>query len=160
MFKVESTITINAPVNEVYDWMDHPHKHHDWQHSLLDTKVHEDDTFTVGRKFLGRRVETHFHEVEKVPNKLLRRKGKGGPGMLMHYEVEQRAEFEEVNGATKVTISSEVDTKGALKAAAAKTMERVARNEVEANLKHLKELVEAEDELHEALSQMPRHNGA
>ena len=159
-FKVESSITINAPVAEVYDWMDHPHKHHDWQHSLLDTKVHEDNTFTVGRKFLGRRMETHFHDVERVPNKLLRRSGKGGTGVLMNYTVEQRAEFEEVNGTTKVTITSDIDTKGAMKAAVAKTMERVARNELEANLKHLKELVEAEDELHEVLGQLPRHNGA
>jgi carbon monoxide dehydrogenase subunit G len=159
-FSVEASIIINAPVAEVFDWMDHPRKHHDWQHSLLDTTVHDDNSFTVGRKFLGRRIETHFHQVEKAPNKLLRRTGKGGIGMLMNYTVNQRAEFEDVNGATKVTITSEVDTRGALKAAATKSMQRAAMNEVEVNLKYLKELVEAEKELHEFLGQLPRHNGA
>lgn len=155
MFKVESTITINAPVNEVYDWMDHPHKHHDWQHSLLDTHV-TDEKIIIGRKFMGRRMETHFHEVKRTPNKELRRSGKSGPGML-NYTIEQMARFEEVDGGTKVTITNEVDAKGAIKSAVLGTFQRVAQRDLDASLAHLKELVEAEDELHEVLAQAPRH---
>lgn len=156
MYKVESSIVINAPVEEVYDWVQHPEKHHAWQHGLLESKRTEDGKIVVVRKFLGRRVETHFHEREHETHKWIRRRGQSGPGMPIKYTVEQHIAFEPVDGGTKVTITGEVDSKGAFKAATP-AIARVSKHEVDTSLAHLKELVEAHDDLHEILSQVPAH---
>jgi hypothetical protein len=55
-----------------------------------------------------------------------------------------------------VTVTSEVDTRGLLKAALS-TVARVTQHEQDSSLHHLKELVEADQELHDVLAQMPRH---
>jgi uncharacterized protein YndB with AHSA1/START domain len=156
MYKVESSIVINAPVEEVYDWVQHPEKHHAWQHGLLESKRTEDGKVVVVRKFLGRRVETHFHERTHEPNKAIHRRGQNGPGMPIKYTVEQHTTFEPVDGGTKVTITSEVDSKGAFKAALP-TIARVSKHEQDSSLHHLKELVEAHDDLHDILGQVPAH---
>jgi uncharacterized protein YndB with AHSA1/START domain len=155
MFKVESSTVINAPVGEVYDWIENPDKHHDWQHSLLECRSTEEGNLVVVRNMLGRRMETHFHEFERVPNKFTRRSGKSGPGMPVSYTIEQETQFEEVEGGTKVTITSQVDTKGLLKAALP-VIARLAKQEQDSSLSCLKELVEAGPDLQEVLTQVPR----
>ena len=159
MFKVESSIVINAPVADIYDWLDHPSKHHHWQHSLIESRQ-EDDRVVVHRKLLGRRFETHFHTVERVPNQLVRRKGTAAAGSPLSYDVEQIMRLEAVDGGSKVTITSDVDTKGLIARAVVGTFERVARREQESSLAHLKELVEADEELHGVLAKLPQHTGA
>jgi len=156
MYKVESSVLINAPVEDVYDWVEHPEKHHAWQQSLIESRRTEDGKVIVVRKFLGRRVETHFHEREHEPNKWIRRRGQSGPGMPIKYTTEQLITFEPVEGGTRVTISAEVDGKGAFKMALP-TIAKVTKHEMETHLGHLKELVEAHDDLHEVLSQLPEH---
>ena len=154
MFKVESSIAINAPVGEVYDWIETPDKHHEWQASLLECRDTDDGKRVVVRNVLGRRMETHFDEFERVPNKVIRRRGKSGPGMPVSYTIEQDTQFEEVDGGTKVTVTSQVDTKGMLRAALP-ALSRVARHEQDVSLAHLKELVEASPDLREVLAQVP-----
>ena len=157
MYKVESSIVINAPVGDVYDWVEHPHKHHDWQHSLLESRKTDDGKVVVVRKLLGRRMETHFHEFEHEKNKRIRRRGQNGPGMPMKYTVEQDTTFEEVDGGTRVTVTSQVDSHGLLSAAVLSTLSRVTKHEQDVSLAHLKELIEADEELHGALADVPRH---
>lgn len=156
MYKVRSSIVISAPAEAVYDWVQYPEKHHAWQHGLLESKQTEDGKVVVARKFLGRRIETHFHEREHEPNKSIRRRGQSGPGMALKYTVEQQITFEPAEGGTKVTITSEVDSKGAFKAALP-AIARVSKQEQDSSLLHLKELVEAHDDLHDILSQVPAH---
>jgi uncharacterized protein YndB with AHSA1/START domain len=155
MFKIESSVVINAPVEEVFDWVQHPQRHHSWQHSLLETE-HADGKVVVVRKFLGRRMETHYHEREVVPNKSIVRRGESGPGMPFKYTSEQNALFDTVDGGTKVTFVTEIDSKGAFKAAEP-AIKRMSKHEQDASLNHLKELIEAHDDLHEIAAQFPEH---
>ena len=157
MFKVECSILLNAPVEQVYDWVEHPERHHAWQHGLIESRRQDDGKIVVVRKFLGRRVETHFHERDHEANKWIRRRGESGPGMPIKYTTDQMITFETVEGGTKVTVTAEVDGKGAFKAALP-AIASVGKREMEANLGHLKELVEGHDDLHELLNQVPAHS--
>ena len=67
MYKVESSVVINAPVEEVYDWVEHPEKHHAWQQSLIESRRTDDGKVIVARKFLGRR-----HLVARSPEEARR----------------------------------------------------------------------------------------
>ncbi len=157
MYKVEAEIVINAPVETVFEWVEHPEKHHHWQGSLLGTERTDEGKVVVTRKFLGRKLETHYHEREVVPHRRLRRRGRSAPHMPVRYDVDQIMEFEPVAGGTRIHATVEVDTKGALHALLP-LFTRSSKHELAVSLAHLKELVEADDAVHEALGELPLHN--
>lgn len=142
MIKVEESIVIQRPVEEVFaflaDQTNAPH----WQSGLLEVQRTTDGPLGIGtkhtavRKFLGRRVEATNEYVVYEPNKEVTFKGIANSANFIHsYLTESTAE------GTKVTSRMEMETKG-LFGLAEPLITSSLRREFAANMGELKDLLE------------------
>ena len=116
MIKVENSVTIDAPVEKVFDYVNDPENAAKWQ-SGVDAIEHQGQQavgsqFTEVRKFMGREMRTTLQITELQPNKVYAAKTLSGP---VPYEV--KVNFESVDGGTKMTIIVEAEPGGFFKLA-------------------------------------------
>jgi carbon monoxide dehydrogenase subunit G len=144
MTKIERSIAIDRPVDEVWEFVHDPTKDALWQTTLTESEQLTDGPMGVGtrvrevRHFLGLRVELAWEVTEYEPTRKSAIRGISGPiplhgGFLL----------EPVDGGTRLTVSGELEAHGLFKLAEP-VFARITRRELEANLGHLKDLLEAE----------------
>lgn len=143
MIKIEQTLKINRPLEEVYAYVTDNSKTAEWQSGLKESSVISDGPFGVGsqikdvRTLAGRELESNVEVTAFEPNKKFGLKALSGP---VQFEITQT--FEAVDGGTKITFSTEGEPGGFFKLAGpmlAKQMEK----EFAANSAKLKEILEA-----------------
>lgn len=144
MTKIERSIVIDRPVDEVWEFVHDPTKDALWQTTLTESEKLTDGPLRVGtrvrevRHFLGRRIELAWEVTEYEPNRKSAIRGISGPVPLTGgYRLEA------LDGATRFTVSGELDAHGLFKLAEP-VFARITRRELEANLGHLKDLLETE----------------
>ncbi|HEX6700525.1 MAG TPA: SRPBCC family protein [Gaiellaceae bacterium] len=144
MTKIERSIVIERPVEEVWDFVHDPAKDALWQTTLAESEKLTHGPMRVGtrvrevRHFLGVRIELAWEVTEYEPNVRSAIRGISGPIPLTG-----GYRFEPVEAGTRFTVSGELDAHGLFKLAEP-VFARITRRELEANLGHLKDLLETE----------------
>jgi uncharacterized membrane protein len=134
MMKVENTITIERPVEEVFSYANDPANTSKWQSGVQSVKYPEGQPavgqqFSEVRKFMGREMETTLEITALEPNRRFGAKTLDGP---VPYEVV--VTFEAVEGGTKMTTVIEGEAGGFFKLAeglVAKQLEKSLREDSE-----------------------------
>jgi uncharacterized membrane protein len=143
MTRIERSITIDRPVEEVFEFTHDLTKNPLWQTTLVDIEPQFDGQMRVGsqwrevRKFIGKRIETVLELTEYDANARSAVRMVSGPVPLNGIY-----EYEPVNGGTRFTVTGELDAHGFFKLAEP-VFARITGRELESNLGHLKDLLEA-----------------
>lgn len=141
MTRIEHSVVIERPVEEVWAYISDPTNNTVWQGPVIE--VRSKPTIEVGSevtevmKFLGRRVETTWVVTEHEPMRRSAVRTTSGP-------VPMRGGYllEPVDGGTRFTMDSDLDAHGFFKLAEP-VFARMARREAVSSCDNLKELLEA-----------------
>ena len=143
MTTVERSIVIDKPVDQVWTFVHDPAKDPLWQTTLLESEQLTEGSIGVGtkvrevRNFLGRRVEMAWEITEYEPHRSSTIRAVSGPVPLSGGYA-----LEPVDGGTKLTVVGELEAHGLFRLAEP-VFARITARELEANLGHLKDLLEA-----------------
>jgi len=139
--RLERDIVIGRPVAEVFAYVSEPANLPSWQPAVAEVRRPEGElaagsSFGETRTFVGKRFETTVEVVELEPDRSFAIRVVGGP-----VPISVRHSFEPADGGTRVTISGEVELRGALRVAGA-LMAKAAAHDAGASLARLKALLE------------------
>jgi len=143
MSKIQRSIVIERPIDEVWDFVHDTTKDALWQTTLVESRLLTEGPKRVGtrvqevRRFMGVRLEMDLELTEFEPNRKSSLKAVSGGIPLSGSYV-----LEPLDGATRLTETGELDAHGAFKLAEP-VFARITSRELEANLGHLKDLLEA-----------------
>src|SRR2546423_3208618 len=143
MTKIERSIVIDRPVDEVWEFVHDTTKDALWQTTLVESEKLTDGPMGLGtrvrerRHFLGLRIELAWEVTEFEPSTKSAIKAVSGPiPFAGGYRLDP------LDAGTRLTVSGELDAHGLFKLAEP-VFARITRRELEANLGHLKDLLEA-----------------
>jgi len=144
MMKIEQSIAISRPIEEVFAYVTDYDTQLQWQSGLLEAKITSEGPLGVGSQYtyvtqmLGRRVETAGEITEHEPSRKHEWKATSGPLP----ELQGGFLFEPTEGGTKVTMLAEAEPGGFFKLAEPLAI-RMVRRQLETSLNNLKDLLEA-----------------
>jgi uncharacterized membrane protein len=144
MSKIERSIVIDRPLEEVWGFVHEPANDPRWQPTIVESETSPEGPIRAGsrirevRRFLGVRLEISYEVTGYDPPSRSSVKSVSGPIPFSGSYV-----FESLDGSTRFTVSGELDAHGFFKLAEP-VFTRIAGRELEANLGHLKDLLEAE----------------
>ena len=145
MTRIERSIVVDRAVEEVWEFVHDTTKDALWQTTLTESEKLTDGPMRVGtrvrevRHFLGVRIELTWEVTEYEPNRKSAIRGVSGPVPLTGGD-----RLEPLDGGTRFTVSGELDAHGVFKLAEP-VFARITRRELEANLGHLKDLLETDE---------------
>ena len=141
MTKLERSVLIERPIEDVWAFVHEPANDPKWQATIVEAHAPE-EPLGVGtkirevRRFLGRRFEMEYEVTEYEPHRRSAVRVTSGPipggGSYA---------FEPVNGGTRFSMTLEIDAHGFFRLAEP-IFARAAHREMEANLGQLKDLLE------------------
>jgi uncharacterized protein YndB with AHSA1/START domain len=144
MKRIETSVVINRPIEEVFAYATNPENDKLWQSGVVESGLVGEGPLGVGvqtrevRKFLGRRLEGTAEITEYEPNVKIAIRSTSGP---VQYEV--WLTFETVDAGTKLTMVGEADTGGFFKLAEGLVM-RQFQKEMQGAFAVLKDILEAQ----------------
>jgi hypothetical protein len=144
MSRIERSIVIERPAEEVFTFLHDAGKDAMWQTTLVESEPVTDDPPRVGaqirevRRFLGLRVEMTRELTEYAPPAASSFKVVSGP-----VPIAGGYALESANGGTKLTATGDLDAHGFFKVAEP-VFARMAGRELETSLDHLKDLLESD----------------
>ncbi len=144
MVRVQASVTVNRPIEEVFRFLSDNQNALQWQSGLLEARV-TNDVVGIGRawidvvQFLGRRIEIASELSEYEPLRHLGFKSTSGPIPL-----EGRYSFEPDGAGTRVTFAMQGEPGGFFKLAEP-IVARSTQRQWETNLANLKDLLEQRD---------------
>jgi carbon monoxide dehydrogenase subunit G len=143
MTKIERSIVIERPVEEVWEFVHDPANDLLWQTTLTESEELTEGPMRVGtrvrevRRFLGVRIETAWEVTEYEPTTRSGIRATSGP---IPFSGGYR--LESTGSGTSFNVQGELDAHGVFKLAEP-VFARIAGRELETNLAHLKDLLEA-----------------
>jgi hypothetical protein len=143
MTRIQRSIVIARPVEEVFAFTHEPANDSLWQTTLVESSV--DGPLEVGtnvretRRFLGKRVQ-----MTRTVTALSPPRGSAFETVAGPVPMSGEYTLEPVDGATRLTATGELDAHGFYKLAEP-VIRRMATRELEASLGNLKDLLEAVD---------------
>ena len=141
MIRIQASVTVNRPLEEVFRFMTDNQNALQWQSGLLEARV-TNDVVGVGKtwvdvvQFLGRRIEVASELTEFEPLRVVGFKSTSGPIPL-----EGRYAFEPDGEGTKITFAMQGEAGGFFKLAEP-IVARSTQRQWETNLANLKDLLE------------------
>lgn len=152
MLKASGSVDIHRSVEDVFRYVEDPQRQHEWQPGLHQVKV-DGTKMTEVRKTMGRRIEHDVELSDRQENKKLSHKG---DATSHDGTYERHMTFEDMGGKTRVNLELMIDTKGVL-GSARPVVERMVQREVQNDLEHLKDLLEAHSDLYTAIEKLEKH---
>ena len=143
MLKLDLSIVINRPVEEVFAFLSNPENGPKWTSSIAEVEITSQGPIGVGttyrsvRTALGRRLEIEFEITEYEPNRRYATKSISGP-----FPSESKVTFERVAGGTRVSGTLMGEPGGFFKLAEPLLVSMMKR-QYEADLANLRDLMEA-----------------
>jgi len=144
MIKLESSVVINRPIEEVFEFADNPENEPLWQQATQEAELSSEGPMGVGTtlrrvtRFLGRTIESTSEVTEYEVSR--KRGGRSTSGPMPYEFVEI---YESVEGGTKITATGQIDVGGFFKLAEP-VIARMAKRQQEASFANLKDLLEAQ----------------
>ena len=145
MIKIENSVVINRPVDEIFEFMANAENNPQWQSGAQEVvKTSEGPigvgtTFTSVSQLLGKRLESVVEYTAYEPNKRVAGKVTSGPVPFQFETTFEPA----AEGGTKVTGGGEGDVGGFFKLAEP-LVARMLKRQFDANNANLKDLLEAQ----------------
>jgi uncharacterized membrane protein len=143
MAKLERSITINAPVEKVFNYVSDPHNHLEFWPSVVEVKdVKRLPNGGYSHRFVykmaGVRFEGASEHIEYIPNQRFVEKATGGIDATLDWG------FQHENGGTKITVEAEYTVPVPVLGKVAEALVvKLNANEAEAILVNLKVRMEA-----------------
>ena len=144
MVRIEASVVINRPIEEVFAFVSDFEKSPQWMAELVESKQTSEGPVGVGTTLsgvatpLGRRAESTQEVVEYELNRKYAIKSTSGP-----VTSKDNYTFESVAGGTKVTRVAEAETSGFFRLAEPLAV-RMMRRQFKTNFANLKDLLEAQ----------------
>lgn len=144
MVKIETSIMINRPIEEVFTFVANPVNAAQWAGPVTESRITSEGPVGVGTtstrvtQFLGRKSEDTYVVTEYKPNHKFAEKATSG-----NLHTEEIFTFKAVNGGTEVNLVGEVEATGFIKMAEP-VFARVAKRQVETDIQNLKDLMESQ----------------
>lgn len=141
MIRVQTSVTVNRPVAEVFRFMSDNQNALQWQSGLLEARI-TNDVMAIGRawvdvvQFLGRRIEIASELTDYEEDRMLGFKSISGP-----FPVTGSYSFEPDGDGAKVTFTLQGEPGGFFKLAEP-LVARSTQRQWETNLANLKDLLE------------------
>ena len=145
MIKIENSIVINRPVDEIFEFMANSENNPQWQSGTQEVRKTSEGPIGVGTTFtsvsqlLGKRLESVVEYTAYEPNKRVAGKVTSGPVPFQFETTFEPA----AEGGTKVTGGGEGDVGGFFKLAEP-LVARMLKRQFDANNANLKDLLEAQ----------------
>jgi ligand-binding SRPBCC domain-containing protein len=142
--RVEESIEINKPSEEVFDYVSDVGNFPQWTAHTLEVRKdtagppQQGDNFTVAIKSVGRRFETPYERTSYEPNRRYTDRAVGGPIPNQRWDYT----FEEVPGGTSLCRAVEVESSGILKLLEP-LQKRAIKRQLRKDLQSLKDVLEA-----------------
>ena len=146
MIKVETSVVIARPPNEVFAYISNFENNPQWQSGMQEAKFTSEgpldvgSTYTQVAKFLGRRIESTFEVIEYQPNRMVKASSTSGSFPITFTRI-----VEPVGSGTKVTAVVEGDASGFFKLAEP-LLARMVQRSVGADYANLKRKLETQVE--------------
>lgn len=144
MARIEASVVINRPINDVFVYVTDAESWLQWESGLLEVEQTSEGPMGVGTTFrgankaLGRRMEWTSEITEYKPNR------KWGQKIISKgWSTVESLTFEPVEGGTRVTLFSQLETSGFFRLVASITA-RMMQKQIEGNLAKLKGILEAQ----------------
>lgn len=144
MARIEASVVIDRPIDEVFEFVSNPENDSQWQSGVLESGQTSEGPMGVGatsrevRQFLGRRIESTVEITEYEPKRKIGFKSTSGP---IPFKVAYM--FEPVEGGTKLSTVGEAEPGGFFKMAEPIAM-RMFEREMKGNFANLKDILEAQ----------------
>ena len=144
MARVEHSVVIDRPVEDVWSFMADPENDSQWVSGVVESAKTSEGPMGLGatlkivRNFLGRRIEADLELTEWEPNKRSAIRSTSGP-----ISVAGTRTFEAVEGGTRVTDEVEADLRGFFRLAEP-LVERTAQRQIESDYESLKGILESQ----------------
>lgn len=144
MARLESSVTINRPVEEVFAFLSNYENDPKWSSATVEGTKTSEGPIGVGTtwrsvsKVLGRRVETELEYIEYELNRKIAIRQASGP-----YPHTFIVTLERVEGGTKINFAGEFEPGGFFGKLADPLLTRIAKRPLEAGFAKLKDLMEA-----------------
>ncbi len=144
MIKLEHTVDINRPVEEVFSFITNHENDAQWRAGLVESKRTSEGPVGVGStgtdvlQFLGRRIESSYELTEFEENRKLGFKTTSGP-----IPMEGGYTMESAGGGTKVAFTIQGDSGGFFRLAEP-ILARMVKRQVVSDFGNLKDLLEAQ----------------
>jgi uncharacterized membrane protein len=141
---VEESVEINAPVQEVFDYVSDVGNYPEWMAHVLDVRTdapgppQQSDRFVVAIKSVGRRFETPYERTSHEAGRRYTDRAVGGPIPDQRWH----SAFQEVPGGTRFTRAVDVESRGLLKLLEP-LQKRAVERQLRKDLQTLKTVVEA-----------------
>jgi uncharacterized protein YndB with AHSA1/START domain len=145
MVKIEQSVVINRPVEDVFAFMSNPKNDPQWQSDTTETEITSQGPIGVGTtyrdvtEFLGRRIESIYEFTEYEANRKLSLKTTSGP-----IPIEATITWESVEDGTEVNFSASGEVGGFFKLAEP-LVGRMTQRTWATNYANLKDLLESQD---------------
>lgn len=145
MIKVETTVVISRPSEDVFAFISNFENNPRWQSGMQIASFTSEGSLRIGStyvqvaKFLGRRIESAFEVIDYQPNRLVKATSTSGSFPITFTRIVEPSE-----GGAKVTAIIEGDPKGFFKLAEP-FLGRLVQRTVDADYARLKALLEAQD---------------
>jgi uncharacterized membrane protein len=143
MVRIETSMVINRPVEEVFAFLSNMENNMKWRTSQQEVKKLSEGPIGLGTTYrmvnhvLGRQLETEAEVIEFEPNRKYTSRDKSGTLPLKAQRI-----FEAVEGGTRVTFRLQADPGGVFKIAAP-LFATLAKRGIESDAAKLKDLLEA-----------------
>jgi uncharacterized membrane protein len=135
--KVEETVEIDRPADEVFAYVANPENLPTWTGVVLEVRKDGGDRFTLVQKFLGRRFETPCEVTASEPNRQYVYRSTGGPiPYTFSYTLEPSG------AGTRLTHTGEGEP-GSFFSLVGPLFERAAKRQFRHDLETLKDLLES-----------------
>jgi uncharacterized membrane protein len=142
MHKLETTIVINRPIEDVFNYTTDINKHAEWRENLVEAKLtspgsaQEGATYVYTMKFMGQKIETVSEVIEHQEPTNYKWKATNGP-----FPLSGSMSFEPAPDGTRVTERIEAEPGGFFKLAEPVIL-RQQRSQMEQSLQNLKRVME------------------
>ena len=141
--RVEESVEINAPLQEVFNYVRDVGNYPEWMAHALDVRKdtpgppQQSDRFVVAIKSVGRRFETPYERTSYEAERRYTDRAVGGPIPDQRWH----SAFQEVPGGTRFTRAVDVESRGLLKLLEP-LQKRAAERQLRKDLQTLKDVVE------------------
>jgi uncharacterized membrane protein len=142
MIKVEASVVILKPIEEVFAYSNDPANNKNWQEGLVESRITSSGPIGVGtqmtdvRKFLGQKMDSKLEVTAYEPNKRTSLKTLSGP---VRFEITQT--YEPAEGGTRLTMIGEGEPGGVFKLAEG-AVKKQFETQLQGDLERLKKVME------------------
>jgi uncharacterized membrane protein len=148
VIRVEESVEINRPVDEVFVYTSNPENFPQWVATVMEVRqevpggsplIRKGENFTAMQQALGRRFEAPFEVVDYEPNRRYAHRSTGGHPVPCYYSLHLRAG---VGGGDSFTPRIEAEP-GGFFGLVGPVLEGAIRRQMRTNLVTLKDLLES-----------------